>query len=369
MFIKVAAIIIAVCIVGFIILVRMAKRDMNKVDPQYILSYINRNKHNKTCSLVVRKNGETICSVNEDVVLPLASMVKLIVAVEFAKQSANKVIDPNTYVSLKELEKYYIKNTDGGAHPNWLQDMKSNHKIQNDCVSLQNVAKGMLQYSSNANTAYLMNILGLENINRNIKELQLNQHEELYPFVAALYIPSVLEEQQKLNKKELLQKLKEMSQEEYRQYALDINKAMENELELPPLTHLSLDIQKNWSDRFTSASALDYISLLEKINSKNYFDESIHKQLDHILETIMENERNQKWLLHAGQKGGSTAFVLTNGLYATDKEGNTFEVVFMANELDGINSLKLRNNLNQFNLQVLTNEDFRKGVLHRLSTT
>ena len=46
----------------------------------------------------------------------------------------------------------------------------------------------MLQYSSNANTEYLINILGIENINQNIKELGLQQHEEVYPFVSALYL-------------------------------------------------------------------------------------------------------------------------------------------------------------------------------------
>ena len=32
---------------------------------------------------------------------------------------------------------------------------------------------------------------------------------------------------------------------------------------------------------------------------------------------------------YAGQKGGSTAFVLTNSLYGTDKKGNKIEIVFM----------------------------------------
>lgn len=40
------------------------------------------------------------------------------------------------------------------------------------------------------------------------------------------------------------------------------------------------------------------------------------------MEQLMQNPKNQKWLLHGGQKGGSTAFVLTLAAYTTDKEGN-----------------------------------------------
>nr|WP_255294461.1 hypothetical protein [Bacillus cereus] len=81
----------------------------------------------------------------------------------------------------------------------------------------------------------------------------------------------------------------------------------------------------------------------------------------------MENEHNKKWLLHAGQKGGSTAFVLTNGLYATNKKGDSFEIVFMANELNRIDALKLRKNLNEFNLKTLKNEEFRGKIKMELS--
>ncbi|KFN04116.1 putative D-alanyl-D-alanine carboxypeptidase domain protein [Bacillus clarus] len=62
---------------------------------------------------------------------------------------------------------------------------------------------------------------------------------------------------------------------------------------------------------------------------------------------------------YAGQKGGSTAFVLTNSFYSTDKKGNKVEIVFMSNDLDQITDRKLVNNLDYFIRDVATSAKFR----------
>lgn len=51
-------------------------------------------------------------------------MSKIVIAIEYAKQVAEGKIRKDEKISLKELEKYYVKNTDGGAHPAWLDDVK-----------------------------------------------------------------------------------------------------------------------------------------------------------------------------------------------------------------------------------------------------
>ena len=43
-------------------------------------------------------------------------MSKIVIAIEYAKQVAEGKIRKDEKISLKELEKYYVKNTDGGAH-------------------------------------------------------------------------------------------------------------------------------------------------------------------------------------------------------------------------------------------------------------
>ncbi|BCC52270.1 hypothetical protein bcgnr5416_11690 [Bacillus cereus] len=97
---------------------------LSKEDPNYVLQYIKEHKGDRTYSLLIRKNGEVVTSINENVKLPLASMAKIVIAVEFAKQVSEGKISRDEQISLYELDKYYVKDTDGGAHPDWLEDAR-----------------------------------------------------------------------------------------------------------------------------------------------------------------------------------------------------------------------------------------------------
>jgi D-alanyl-D-alanine carboxypeptidase len=128
-----------------------------------------------------------------------------------------------------------------------------------------------------------------------------------------------------------------------------------------------MDIQKIWSDRLPRATTEGYVSIMNKLNSKMYFNDTVHKYLDPLMEQIMKNPSNQEWLVHAGQKGGSTAFVLTIAMYATDKDGNKTELAFFANDLTLIEQAKLSRNMNGFQLKFLKDAEFRAFVKKELS--
>ncbi|MCR8632845.1 hypothetical protein [Paenibacillus radicis (ex Xue et al. 2023)] len=73
----------------------------------------------------------------------------------------------------------------------------------------------------------------------------------------------------------------------------------------------------------------------------------------------MQNPANRLWLEHAGSKGGSTAFVLTQAIYATDKEGNRTELAIFFNDLDEMQMEKLSSSLNVFGQKLLQDAEFR----------
>lgn len=81
----------------------------------------------------------------------------------------------------------------------------------------------------------------------------------------------------------------------------------------------------------------------------------------------MGKPENSDWLQHAGQKGGSTAFVITIAMYATDKEGNQTELAFFANELSLIEQTKLSRVLNEFQLRFLRDSEFRELIRSEFS--
>ncbi|MEK4577849.1 MULTISPECIES: serine hydrolase [Bacillus] len=360
---KITGIVVGVIIVVVITFFAFMKYYLSKEDPDYVLNYIKEHKGDEICSLLIRKNGEVVTSVNENKKLPLASMAKIVIAVEFAKQVSEGKISRDEQISLQDLEKYYVKNTDGGAHPDWLEDSKERELVQNGQIALEEVAKGMIHYSSNANTTYLLDKLGIERVNDSLKELELTSHDKFSSYTASLYMRGYVEKELNEPENQSLETIRNMSMDEYNKHVLQIHEWMKDESEWKkrdiPLK-IDMEFQRIWSDRLVSANAKDYMSLMEKINSRNYFPKSMQDEIDNVFKGTVENSK----LEYAGQKGGSTAFVLTKSLYTTDKKGNKVEVVIMFNDIDNqITYQKLRNNIDYFIRDVITSEEHNKNIV------
>lgn len=335
---------------------------INKSNPAFIYEHIKKYGDTDHAALIIQRNGETVVEVNAAKPLPLASTVKFIIAISYAQAVADGRLDAEESVAVEKLQHFYIPKTDGGAHQAWLDSLNGA-----STVPLKEVANGMMLYSSNANTDYLIHRIGLEQINSTIDDLGFQQHEELYPLVSALYIPVQLINERGLEKNQLAAALEKMDKSEYQSRAIQIHTKW---LSTPPSQedikhiqqYLTTDVQKVWSDRLPRATAADYASLMAKLNRKDYFPPEVHTYLDPITEQLMQNPQNQSWLQHAGQKGGSTMFVLTNAMYATDKEANRTEIVLLTNELSVLEQIKLSRNLNEFQLQVLTDPQFLEEI-------
>ncbi|WP_242215399.1 serine hydrolase [Bacillus cereus group sp. BfR-BA-01383] len=359
---KIIGIIVGVIVVVIVAFFVIMKYYLSKEDPNYVLNYIKEHKDDETCSLLIRRNGEVLTSINENKKLPLASMAKIVIAVEFAKQVSEGKISRDERISLHELEKYYVKNTDGGAHPAWLEDAHTRELVKNEQIALEGVAKGMIHYSSNANTTYLLEKLGIERVNESIKELELTSHDKFTSYTASLYMRGYVEKELHVPENQSLKKLRNMSKDEYNKHVLQIHEWMKDEEEWKkrdiPLK-VDMEFQRIWSDRLVGANAKDYMSIMEKVNSGNYFPKSMQDEIENVFKGTVENSRFE----YAGQKGGSTAFVLTKSLYTTDKKGNKVEVVIMFNDIDNqITHTKLRNNVDYFIRDSLASEEFRKEL-------
>ena len=144
-------------------------------------------EHPNRTSICLIRNDKIVLAHNEDKLMPLASTVKIIIALEYANQVSKNVISKNELVNLDELGKFYLPNTDAGAHKSWLTDLEQRQLIQENSVTIEEVTKGMIKFSSNANAEYLISRLGKENIDSYIKNEKLN-HTPIYPFVSSLIV-------------------------------------------------------------------------------------------------------------------------------------------------------------------------------------
>jgi Beta-lactamase enzyme family len=329
--------------------------------PDSILNFIKQNQVRS--SLFLRKNDTVIARLNEDKLMPLASTVKIIVAVEFAKQAAHNVFDKNAKIPLSELDKYYIPNTDGGAHPRWRDYERRLGNINNDSVKLIDVARGMIMFSSNANTEYLMDMLGFDNITNNLRLLGLKKHTPIYPLVASLFL---YQNPKKINEAKIIRVIQKLSDEDYAKAAFLIHRELKNDSNYKKKFRpqdLTLKMQKEWSDRLPASTAKEYVQLCSILNDRKYFDTNTYEVLADVLETLMEVPANKTWLSHAGMKGGSTIFVLTKALYATLKNGTKIEMAYFFNDLTGEENTRLQKWMNDFEIKVLSDENFRKQII------
>lgn len=357
-------IVVAVCFI-IAIGIFISHRGIKKDNPEYIIQLIKEKMGDKSISLTIHHNDKRWIEINGNEPLPLASTMKILVAIEYAKQAADQRIDPQQVVQLSELSRFSIPKTDGGAHQAWLAELNKDREIH--FVTLNEVANGMIAYSSNANTDFLMEQLGIENINRTVEDLGLLNHDPIYPLVSPLSIPLQMMDEGHLSKQKTIEVLENMSIESYRNMAIDIHNKwlVESPTEAwkkQVIKRLSMDFQKIWSDRLSHSTTADYVSIMEKLNSKTYFSTEVHKYLDPILEKLMKKPENQQWLTHAGQKGGWTAFVVTMAMYATDKDNNRTALAFFANDLTLIEQAKLSRNLNGFQRKFLRDAAFRSAI-------
>lgn len=289
-----------------------------------------------TSSLYFSKDGNVLISYNVEEARPLASVVKIVVAMEYAFQVEEGKVDPTTIIGLEDLDVYYIPKTDGGAHEAWLDSLETRPP------TLQEVAKGMIQYSSNANTEYLMELLGLDAINNRLEVLDIENHEEIYPIIGALGISSYLKEKENLSKKPLINRLNNMSMEEYRSLAIEVSQLLKSkQFAVTDVSDISMDIQRIWSDRLTGASAEAYGEIVSRI-SNNEFSSIVTSTLRDILEWPLAYESNQEKFNHIGAKGGSTAFVLNQVIYVETKQGERMEMVIMLDDLSLLQSLSMQ---------------------------
>jgi D-alanyl-D-alanine carboxypeptidase len=133
------------------------------------------------------------------------------------------------------------------------------------------------------------------------------------------------------------------------------------------LGDLGMNIQRIWSDRLPSSTVSDYVSIMKKINSRNNFDQITQEYLDEVMEYVLDNPANRERLEHCGMKGGSTPFVLTKALYATDKKGNKTELAYFMNDLNILEMISLQMSMNEFELKILSSKEFRDKIKTELT--
>lgn len=115
---------------------------------------------------------------NPDELSTLGSMGNIFLLIEYERQIAEGLLDPNALVNLQEIEKYLLPQINQDAHEGAMEYLTAEEvPVTND-----NAMRAMLEYNSLALSDYFWFKLGEENLRNLMADLNLKHTEMPVPF-------------------------------------------------------------------------------------------------------------------------------------------------------------------------------------------
>ncbi|MDQ0815555.1 D-alanyl-D-alanine carboxypeptidase [Bacillus pumilus] len=359
MLLKIGLVVIGVVILYVMVQILLYKRDMKKTKED-LLTFVAKNK--KDVSVTIIENDDVVLDWNGDQKTPLASTVKLMVLFHFVKSVSSGGIKLDEKVALSDIERFYIDRTDGGAHTYWLEvNDFSEH------ATLLDIAKGMMQVSSNACTDYLIDRLGLEKINDRMKQAGLTEHDELMPVTPKLLWSSYVSD----HRRDALKQMSGVTDEQYKSLMNEIFNIMKNDPEhkkaleekMTKKNLLSFRIQSLLTQKMTKSTTNQYAQFMKRLHDEllTIEEKSLFSQI--VLGETLKTEKDQ----YIWYKGGSTLFVFTAALYRKT-DTSSISISLFINDTKANHSHWVGEVFNEFMLTVAVDQNFRHRLVQALTT-
>jgi len=320
------------------------------------------NSNRDRASVYITRNDTVIARLNENKLMPLASTFQLLVGIEFAQQSTHELINENAYVNLEEIQKYYMPEIDSSAQMAWQEYLKTHNEIKNGAVKLVDVARGMMMFGCNANTDYLMDLLGFDNVKENIALFKLKQHTAIYPITGSMFIYQV---PRKSSEAKLIKEVSKYSDKKYSMEAYYNHKDLKEDSTLKEsykTEQFTPTLQKMWGDKLPASTAREYVSVVQALNNRELIDEDAFFTVGEVVEYPMEKKDFQKRFKYYGNKTGYTTHIFTTVFYCTQKDGTRMEAAIFFNNLAPTEVARLQQWVEPFKEQLISDALFRYKV-------
>jgi D-alanyl-D-alanine carboxypeptidase len=336
-----------------------------KPSSERALQFITENPDNFSIHYI--RNGNVVLSHNDELAFDLATVPDLLALVELSAQIAEKQISANDSLRFDRLRRHQIKGTDGGSFLIW--EERTFGKDLPERLTINELAQGVSQYGSSAHTSLLFEILGIENINQRTRSLNLEEQEEFFYYPSSMFMWQKSDMQ---NEEDHLATLQALSDEKYWAYSEEFHTLLGNDSTgefSESLGRLGYDQLRIWSDRLPKGASKDYANLMWRI-MKGESDSSLSQvhYLQNLLEWPMKVGANKDLLKTAGMKGGSTPFVLAKTFYAWDLEDNQSAICYSFRGMTPVQTVRLQLSMNEFEKDLLKDEEFRSVLSSLLNT-
>jgi D-alanyl-D-alanine carboxypeptidase len=310
-------------------------------------------------ALFAMRGDTVLASWQADRAQPLASTAKVMIALTYAEDVAAGRIDSTERVSLDALEHFYLPGYDGGAHEQWVSDVRREQRnaptSSHATVSIGDVVRGMMRFSSNANAEWLLGRLGVDRVNMSAARNGIRHEVPLYfAFSSALLILRDTASVTTLRQLTMPTWIA-MAAAFHDSLAADSTGRLRRSLDA---SHAALVRQRVWSDRLPSSSAGDYARFADRVAARRTFDRTTQRILDDAL-----NARARAAAVETiGFKGGSTVSVFTDMTYILMKDGSRTAYAVFFRDLTERESQQLQTQISFWNLLLATDPAFRAHV-------
>ncbi|MDX1414072.1 MAG: serine hydrolase [Candidatus Promineifilaceae bacterium] len=273
---------------------------------------------------------------NENIPMPLASVVKVVHLVAYAEAVAGNRLNPTETVMLDDVAAYYLPNIDLGAHERALVDLEESGRIFGNppAVLLDEVPGMMIAQSSNAATDYLHLLLGQDEIEQTAVELGLSSQTAPCPFLGQFLVMAnhalkhnnpyqawedYMDDPDQYGRDVMLLTEAFSSDADFRETAVDWRRQNRQP---------NGQTQRLFSQNFNAhGSAGDYAALMARIAQNGLSNGESSYMARRFLEWPMRYPDNQALFTNLGYKNGSLPGILTTVYYAYPLDGGSPLVV------------------------------------------
>ena len=152
-----------------------------------ILNVLAESPHNVSLVVYSLDDPENGLYHNANVMRPLATTVKILVLAEYARRVADGMLDPEELVPLDSVETYYFPGTDRGAHAQVVTALRNAGRLENDELTISEIADAMIRFNDNAAADYLMLRFGREAMDALPERLDLRYADPPVP-ISGIYL-------------------------------------------------------------------------------------------------------------------------------------------------------------------------------------
>jgi D-alanyl-D-alanine carboxypeptidase len=271
--------------------------------------------------------------INDQVPMPLASVVKIINLIAYAQAVDDGRLDPGSWIPLEEINKYYLPRVDLGAHDRALDELESQTLIAGEPAStpLEEIPGMMIRHSSNAAADYIHMAVGQEALEATALEIGIESQTAPCPWIGQFLV--LANHQREGSHKQAVEEYIE-NPTGYSQDVMSFTVlfAEDSEFQEDEISwrrrQPSFDVWRLFAENLNAkASAADYGQLLKMVISDQVGTPYVNFLVRRVLEWPMELAINQEQFALLGQKGGSLPGILTTAYYGQRLEDGRQVVV------------------------------------------